>query len=179
MGAAARRALGSESRFGCERDGVRVGAEALSQLFVEAFARFNAAVAEVNADSSTAPDPETGEQWDLAHLLGHVSEMLEYWLVEVLRVLAHGPDEPFGRLKRSPERLIRIDQSSRLTVPELRQEIDLRAAASIDLCRILTPAQLNKRGDHPKRGSMTVEAIITEFGIEHLKEHAVQLQSLR
>jgi hypothetical protein len=171
--------LDLESRFVYERDGVGVAAETLDQLFAEAFAHFSAAVAEVNADSSTAPDPETGEQWDLAHLLGHVSEMLEYWLVEVLRVLAHGPDEPFGRLKRSPERLVRIDRSSQLAIAELRQEINLRAAASIDLCRILTPAQLKKRGDHPKFGSMTVEAIITEFGIEHLSEHAAQLQSLR
>jgi hypothetical protein len=156
-----------------------MGTEKLDQLFAEAFADFKAAVAEVDADSFTEPDPETGERWDLAHLLGHVSEMLEYWLVEVLRVLAHGPDEPFGRLKRSPERLVRIDRSSQLGVAELRQEIDLRAGASIDLCRILTPAQLKQRGDHPKFGSMTVEAIITEFGIEHLREHAVQLQSLR
>ncbi len=153
-------------------------AETLDQLFAEAFADFKAAVAKVDADSFTEPDPETGERWDLAHLLGHVSEMLEYWLVEVLRVLAHGPDEPFGRLKRSPERLLRIDRSSQLTVAQLRQEIDLRAGATIDLCRILTPVQLAQRGDHPKFGSMTVEAIISEFGVEHLREHAAQVQSL-
>jgi hypothetical protein len=153
-------------------------AEPLDELFTAAFVPFSAA-AKVDSSGRSQPDSETGEQWDLAQVLGHTSEMLEYWLVEVLRVLAHGLNELSGRLKRSPERLTRIDGNSLLPIAELRHEIEMRAATSIDLCRILTPTQLQQRGNHLEFGSMTVESILTEFGVEHLREHASQLKSTR
>ncbi|WP_298208290.1 DinB family protein [Ferrimicrobium sp.] len=150
----------------------------LEERFNSAFLHFCAAMDGAPGGAVTEPDAETGEQWDNLHVLGHVSEMLEYWLAEVLRVLTHGPDEPFGRLKRSPERIARIERSSELAVDELRHEIHLRALATIDLCRLLTPEQLSIRGLHPKFGLMTVERILMEFGVEHLHEHALQLESL-
>jgi len=147
----------------------------LDERFAKAYETFDRAVDAVDRSVMTAADPSSGEQWDLTHVLGHVSEMLEFWLVEVLRVLAHGPDEPFGRLKTSPERIERIEHSAKLSVEELRHQINLRAAATIDLCRILTPEQLERRGMHPKFGPMSVEAILVEFGVDHLVEHAEQL----
>ncbi|MEX6428963.1 MAG: DinB family protein [Ferrimicrobium sp.] len=147
----------------------------LEERFATALAVFNRAVDTVDGSFLTKADPVSGEQWDLAHVLGHVSEMLEFWMVEVLRVLARGPDEPFGRLKASPERLERIERSARRGLDELRREIDSRASATIDLCHILTPEQLQCRGTHPKFGVMTVEAVVMEFGVEHLLEHAQQL----
>ncbi|MGC9156006.1 MAG: DinB family protein [Ferrimicrobium sp.] len=150
----------------------------LDARFHAAFAHFREAMDTAQEGGLTEPDPETGEQWDLVHILAHVSEMLEYWLAEVLHVLAGEPEEPFGRLKRSPERIARIEQSATLAVDELRSEINLRAEATSDLCRLLSPEQLRKKGIHPKFGAMTVEEIVTEFGIDHLYEHAGQLESL-
>jgi len=34
-----------------------------------------------------APDERTGERWDRGHVLGHVAEMLPYWIAQVQTVL--------------------------------------------------------------------------------------------
>lgn len=150
----------------------------LDERFDAALTHFREAMDAARGVGMTEPDPETGEQWDLVHILAHVSEMLEYWLAEVLHVLASESEVPFGRLKRSPERIARIEQRAMLTVEELRSEINLRAEATSDLCRLLRPEQLRKKGIHPKFGAMTVEEIVTEFGVDHLHEHAGQLELL-
>ena len=42
----------------------------------------------------------------------------------------------------------------------------------------LTAAEWNAVGLHPRRGTMDVEAIVQEFVINHLEEHADQLERL-
>jgi hypothetical protein len=43
----------------------------------------------------------------------------------------------------------------------------------------LTPAEWSAVGLHPTRGEMDVEAIVERFEVDHLEEHADQLDGLR
>ena len=62
------------------------------------------AVPQIGPGSPGPADPETGEQWDRANVLGHVAEMLPYWTAQGRTVLAgadsFGRDEPGSWARR-------------------------------------------------------------------------------
>ena len=47
-----------------------------------------------------------------------------------------------------------------------------------DAARSLPPEAWTRRGAHPARGEMTVHQLVERFIVEHLEEHADQLDSL-
>jgi hypothetical protein len=62
----------------------------------------------------TAPDPGGEERWEAGQVWAHVAEFPAYWLGQVRRVLAGGPDPvPFGRVKTDPDRLAAIERDRR------------------------------------------------------------------
>jgi len=141
----------------------------------EALRGFLAAVAQVPDGYRTAADPQTGEIWDLAHVVGHVAEMLEFWSAELCKVAARGEGTPFGRRKTSPERIARIEASSGLSLDALLADIERRGDMLADLVQAIDPDRLQVHGLHPTLGPMTPIQIVEEFGVAHLEEHARQL----
>jgi hypothetical protein len=126
------------------------------------------------------PDPETGERWGAAEIMGHVAEMLEFWLLEFLRVAtAEGAEEPvFGRRKDSPERARRIAAAAGGDLDELYHLIALRGETMARALLLLDERMLARHGRHVVRGSMPLEAAVQEWVISHLYEHADQLIEL-
>jgi hypothetical protein len=116
-------------------------------------------------------------EWGPPDVLAHTAEMLQYWLGEIERVIAGGPDPvPFGRVATDPLRTLTIERDRTLPTGELISRIQASVGRYGARLPQLSPADWQKRGLHPRRGEMTVAAILERFVVSHLEEHAVQLR---
>ena len=128
----------------------------------------------------TAPDPGGTERWDEGQVWAHIGELGAYWLGELRSVVDAGNDgaTPFGRVKSDPGRVAAIETGRRSRpadhLAHARRAMDgLRA-----LLAGLDDAEWGRRGVHPTLGAMTVDAMLEEFVIGHLEQHAAQLEGL-
>jgi hypothetical protein len=132
---------------------------------------------EAAGGSASAPDdPEAS--WDPGRILAHLSEMVRYWLGEMERILASGPDRAVtvGRDATDPIRVLSVERDRTLPVAELleRTDVDVRRVAA--RLRGLDEAALMRRGTHPVRGEMTLAQVVTSGLAKHIEDHAVQLE---
>lgn len=123
-------------------------------------------------------EPEA--DWGPPELLGHVNEMLPYWVDELEDVLAGDPVAvmPFGRIASDASRLARIDADRRRPIGDLLDEIAGgidRASAFADRLSVDEAEQI---GLHPSRGEISVRDSIERFLTAHLEDHVAQLRSI-
>jgi hypothetical protein len=147
-----------------------------SSRLLAAVERIRATVPEVPDEARTSADPETGEQWDRGQVLAHVAEILPYWSEQAELVVERGGGVPFGRVKSNPERIAAIERDRRLDTAKLLERIDQGLREVLALLGRLDEGALARTGTHERIGEMTVAAIIDRFVVEHLEEHAEQLQ---
>ncbi|MEA2677882.1 MAG: hypothetical protein QOJ81_2023 [Chloroflexota bacterium] len=128
----------------------------------------------------TEPDPGDTERWEAGHVWGHLAEFMPYWLDQLEKVVNQygGQPVPFGRTKADAARLEGI--ASGLGMPIADQMASVRQA--IEMARNylagLTPGQWEAMGLHARRGEMGVPDIVRTFMVDHLEEHADQLDAL-
>jgi hypothetical protein len=139
--------------------------------------------AHASAESPTGltdPDPDGTEQWEAGQVWAHMAEFVPYWKSQVESVIASydGDPVPFGRLKDDPGRIAGIEMGRHAVVRELRRQVAEEVAELKRYLAGLTPAEWNAVGQHPRRGEMDVEAIVGTFIVNHLGEHADQLDKL-
>jgi len=128
----------------------------------------------------TAPDSKSGERWEAGQIWAHLAEFIPYWVTQAERLIAdnaHQP-QPFGRTKSNSERLAAIERERGSSSAQLWQNIredisDLRGFLSE-----MPDYGWRIRGRHETRGVMAMPAIIEEFLVGHLEEHAAQLDTL-
>jgi len=130
----------------------------------------------VAAAARTGADPQTGERWDRGQFLAHVAEMLPYWAEQAELVAASGNGIPFGRVKSDPERIAAIERDRQDDPEALLDRIDQGVGQVLVLLDTYSPADLAQTGTHQTRGEMSVARIIDEFVIDHLEEHAEQIE---
>jgi len=128
---------------------------------------------EVAARLRTSPGEN---EWSAMQTLGHVTEMIPYWLSHCRTlVAAAGAPPEFGRTPGSPERLAGVAHGAtsepRALLDQLRREV--RAAASA--IRGLSAAERSKRGRNRERGEMTVADVIESFVVRHAEDHLGQV----
>jgi len=117
-------------------------------------------------------------EWGPPEVLAHTSEMLQYWLGEIERVVAGSPEPvPFGRVATDPLRTLTIERDRALPTGELISRIQSSVVRYAARLPELTTADWHKRGLHPRLGEMTVEAMLQRFVVSHLEEHAIQLRA--
>ena len=131
---------------------------------VAAAGRVRAAAPLLPDEALTDPDPNTGERWDRGQLLAHVAEMLPYWAHQV-ELVAAGDQVAFGRVASDAERLAAIERDRREDPARLLDRLD--------------DAALARTGRHQTLGEMTAAAIVDRFLVDHLEEHADQLEAGR
>lgn len=142
-----------------------------------------AAHASVTLAGLTDPEPGTGERWDAGQVWAHLAEFPAYWLgqaTDVVQRAADGEPQPisFGRTKSDTERIAAIERDRR------DDPRALLARVAHDLDRVIATVggwsrdQLATRGLHATLGEMTVARIVEHFIVEHLDEHADQLDGL-
>ena len=153
------------------------------QAMRERIAAARAALAAIplSEDRGAGPiDPATGEAWHRGHVLGHMSEMLDYWTGQIQRSTegsgTMGRDEKGAALRRHG-----IDQASSRTEIELRQAIDQKIGRVLVLLAAMSPDDLERTVDfHNREGNRTarVGELLQMLVVRHLEEHVEQLSGL-
>jgi DinB superfamily len=137
-------------------------------------------VAELLGEPGAGPrlrTPPDGKEWSAMQALGHLTEMIPYWLNHCRTLIsATGTPPTFGRTAGSPERLAGVahgaSAESGVLLRQLHEEV--RAAASA--IRQFSAAERSKRGISTERGEMTVAEAIESFIVGHAEEHLAQIQ---
>jgi hypothetical protein len=138
--------------------------------------RIRATVPDIPDDARTSADPETGERWDRGQVLAHVAEILPYWSEQVELVVERGGGVPFGRVKSDPDRIAAIERDRRAETAELLRRMDEGVERVLALLDRLDQRALERTGTHQRIGEMTAAQIIDRFLVDHLEEHAEQLE---
>jgi hypothetical protein len=124
----------------------------------------------------TSPDPDTGEQWDRGQVLAHIAEILPYWAQQTELVVERGGGVPFGRVKTDPGRIAAIERDRREDPSRLLERMDQGLQQVLALLDRLDDEALERTGTHERLGEMSAAQIIDRFVVEHLEEHADQLE---
>jgi DinB superfamily len=132
------------------------------------------ASAVVLPDALTDPDPDSGERWDRGQVLAHVAEMLPYWAQQA-ELVAAGRQTEFGRVRSDPDRVAAIERDRRDDPARLLARVDEGVAAVLALLERLDDQALAATGHHQTLGDMTVGELVDRFLVDHLEEHADQL----
>jgi uncharacterized damage-inducible protein DinB len=122
---------------------------------------------------------DTGEvAWSVQQILGHMAEMIPYWLNQCDRLIAATGEPPrFGRALDSPERLAGVELGAAGGFDETLGRVEGEIQAAAQAIRQMTPAERAKAGDHLRYGEMSVEQVIERFIIAHAEEHLAQVQA--
>ena len=128
----------------------------------------------------TEPDPGAEERWEAGQVWAHLAEFPAYWLAQARRVTDQVTNSPvpFGRVKTDAGRLEAIERERHTDPPALLERVRASLAEVTDAVRGWDAETWRLRGAHPTRGEMTVERIIETFIVDHLEEHADQLDAL-
>ena len=132
-------------------------------------------------DGLTEPDPGETERWEAAQVWGHMAEFVPYWLVQLDNVVRGyaGEPVPFGRTKADAARLEGIEAGRRQLISELMARVHDGLEKWTRYLSTLPPDGWQAIGLHGRRGAMDVRAIVETFLLDHLEEHAAQLDGLR
>lgn len=128
----------------------------------------------------TEPDAGGSERWEGAQVWAHMAEFVGYWQAELEKVVDNyaGTPVPFGRTKEDAGRIEAIETGRSVPIGELMEQVH----GGIEVVRrylpTLSAAQWASVGVHPTRGEMTVPQMVQRFEIDHLEEHADQLDDL-
>ena len=128
----------------------------------------------------TEPDPGAEERWEAGQVWAHIAEFPSYWLAQARRVTDQVTNSPvpFGRVKTDAGRIEAIERERHTDPAALLERVRASLRDVTDTVRGWEPDAWRLRGAHPTRGEMTVERIVEEFIVDHLEEHADQLDSL-
>ncbi len=131
----------------------------------------------------TDPDPGGIERWEAGQVWAHLAEFPAYWIDQVQRVLkakADGAAEPipFGRTKADAGRIAAIERERHTAAAELLRRVNSDLDAVSAALGAMPAAAWDVRGQHPTLGDMPVHRIVDEFVVDHLEEHADQLDGL-
>ncbi len=129
----------------------------------------------------TDPDPGAEERWEAGQVWAHLAEFPAYWLAQAQRVIAQPTNAPvpFGRVKTDSGRIEAIERDRHTDPAALLERVRAALAEVTDAAHAWDAGDWRLRGAHPVRGEMTVERIVEEFIVDHLEEHADQLDALR
>ena len=131
--------------------------------------------------------PETAErlrnapgeaQWSALETLGHVVEMIPYWLSHCRTLIAAEGEPPaFGRTLESPERLEAVETVEKVGPDTLMDRLETEVESAVGEIRGMSAADLEKKGMHVRRGEMAVAEVLERFIVAHLEEHVEQVRA--
>lgn len=128
----------------------------------------------------TEPDEGGTERWEAGQVWAHIAEFVPYWHGQLEHVIAayQGEPVPFGRTKGDATKMEAIEADRHEPVAALMARTRTDIESLQGYVRSLSSAQTEARGLHPRRGVMTGVEIVEHFIVDHLEEHADQLDGL-
>ena len=122
--------------------------------------------------------PTRDTEWSVIQILGHMLEMIPYWLTHCQVLIATTAEAPsFGRSLDAPERLEGVQRGAAGNPSELLQLLQDQIHTAMRVIRDMSPAERQKKGIHIRRGEMTVADIIEVFMVSHTEEHLAQIRT--
>ena len=117
-------------------------------------------------------------EWSAMQTLGHMTEMIPYWLhhCRALIAAATGEVPTFGRTPGSPERLAGVARGAAAQPDEMLAQLQEEVRRAAGTIRSLSKAERSKRGINPGRGEMSVAEVIESFIVSHAEEHLAQVE---
>ena len=123
----------------------------------------------------TAPGQD---EWSAMQTLGHVTEMIPYWLNHCrVLIAATGAPPRFGRTPGSPERLAGVAHGATADPEVLLARLGEEVRSGAGTIRKLSEAERSKRGISGERGEITVGEVIESFIVGHAEEHLAQVKA--
>jgi hypothetical protein len=117
-------------------------------------------------------------EWSAMQTLGHMTEMIPYWLSHCRALMAATGEPPrFGRTLDSPERLAGVAHGAATGPDALLAQLQKEVRAAAGTIRRLSVAERNKRGLHASRGEMSVSDVLESFIVGHAEEHLQQVRA--
>ncbi|HEV8306815.1 MAG TPA: DinB family protein [Methylomirabilota bacterium] len=117
-------------------------------------------------------------EWSAMQALGHMTEMIPYWLNHCRGLIASTGEPPtFGRKAGSPERLAGVAHGATAEPDELLGKLQDEVRSAASTIRKQSMAERGKRGIHAGRGEVTVAEVIESFIVGHAEEHLAQVQT--
>lgn len=155
-------------------DDQRTQAERLEKVAVElgAFLRQSEMV-------RLASSQQVEGEWSVLQILGHLAEMIPYWLENCRRIIAaRGTPLPFGRSHEAEERLAGVERGAKGDVDELLRLVDREIQTAVQTIRGMSPAERERQGVHIRYGAMSVAQVIERFIVAHAEEHLEQVRAV-
>ena len=138
-------------------------------------------VAKLLRDPKVASRLRTGpgeDEWSAMQTLGHMTEMIPYWLHHCrVLIAATGAPPTFGRTPGSPERLAGVAHGAAAQPDVLLSQLQKEVRAAAGMIRKLSIAERSKRGLNPERGEVTVADVLESFIVSHAEGHLAQAQA--
>jgi hypothetical protein len=119
--------------------------------------------------------PGEGE-WPVMSTLAHVAEMLPYWANQCAAI-AQAPGKQFGRTHDDPGRLQAIDQHGEDALAVIGPSILASLHQALDTLRTIDESRWALRGQHPTRGSMSIQQVVDTFMVGHVDDHLKQVRA--
>lgn len=117
-------------------------------------------------------------EWSTMQVLGHLVEMIPYWLSSCRALIASTAGSPaFGRTLESPERLAGPERGAAGDADELLRRLNEEVQAAVRAIRQMSSVERGKKGVHVRRGEMTVAEVVDFFVIVHAEEHLAQVKA--
>jgi uncharacterized damage-inducible protein DinB len=118
-------------------------------------------------------------EWSAMETLGHMTEMIPYWLHHCRVLIAATGELPtLGRTPGSPERLAGVTHGATAQPDALLGQLQEEVRAAAGTIQKLSTAERDKRGIYPGRGEMTVADVLESFIVSHAEQHLVQVQAV-
>jgi hypothetical protein len=122
--------------------------------------------------------PPGDQEWSVMQVLGHLAEMIPYWLDHCRRLIAASGEPPaFGRSLDAPERLAGVERGATGNLAELLPQAVGAIQVAAQAIRLMSPTDCLKQGVHARYGLLTVAQVIEQFIVAHTEEHLAQIQS--
>lgn len=116
-------------------------------------------------------------EWSAVQILGHITEMIPYWLHHCHRLIDATEPPQFGRTLDAPERLAGVEQATTRDPEELLRLLNDEVQVAANIIRHLSPKKWGKTGVHLRQGEMTVAEIIEQLIVAHAEDHLAQIRS--
>ena len=128
----------------------------------------------------TEPDEGGTERWEAGQVWAHIAEFVPYWHGQLEKVVSgsRGAPVPFGRTKTDAGRIGAIEENRNEPIAAHMAATHASLEALEGYVGRLSAANWAAVGMHPIRGEMSVEQILKTFAVDHLEEHADQLDGL-
>jgi hypothetical protein len=120
---------------------------------------------------------QSDEVWSAMQTIGHMAEMLPYWLTHCRTLMAAAEPPQFGRTLDAPERLAGVERGATAKPDDLLRQLNDEIQTTANAIRGLSAAERGKKGFHFRHGEMTVAEVVEVFIVAHAEEHLEQVRA--